>query len=99
MGLCKCPKRKVTNLFCFEHRVNVCEYCIVANHAKISSTGPASMRWPTSFPRTRPPLATSVPLARAPSSLPPTWSVPSRLPSETSSPPSTGLGPDSGFPW
>ncbi|XP_026541176.1 zinc finger protein-like 1 [Notechis scutatus] len=34
MGLCKCPKRKVTNLFCFEHRVNVCEYCIVANHAK-----------------------------------------------------------------
>ncbi|KAM3824822.1 zinc finger protein-like 1 isoform 1-T2 [Vipera latastei] len=34
MGLCKCPKRKVTNLFCFEHRVNVCENCIVANHAK-----------------------------------------------------------------
>ncbi|XP_067328688.1 zinc finger protein-like 1 [Anolis sagrei] len=34
MGLCKCPKRKVTNLFCFEHRVNVCEHCIVANHNK-----------------------------------------------------------------
>ncbi|XP_048369956.1 zinc finger protein-like 1 [Sphaerodactylus townsendi] len=34
MGLCKCPKRKVTNLFCFEHRVNVCESCIVANHTK-----------------------------------------------------------------
>ncbi|XP_042296460.1 zinc finger protein-like 1 [Sceloporus undulatus] len=34
MGLCKCPKRKVTNLFCFEHRVNVCEHCIVANHTK-----------------------------------------------------------------
>ncbi|KYO33752.1 zinc finger protein-like 1 [Alligator mississippiensis] len=34
MGLCKCPKRKVTNLFCFEHRVNVCENCLVANHAK-----------------------------------------------------------------
>lgn len=32
MGLCKCPKRKVTNLFCFEHRVNVCEYCLIANH-------------------------------------------------------------------
>ncbi|XP_005101889.1 zinc finger protein-like 1 homolog [Aplysia californica] len=32
MGLCKCPKRKVTNLFCFEHRVNVCEHCLVANH-------------------------------------------------------------------
>ncbi|KAG7272718.1 hypothetical protein CRUP_038164 [Coryphaenoides rupestris] len=28
MGLCKCPKRKVTNLFCFEHRVNVCEHCL-----------------------------------------------------------------------
>uniref|UniRef100_A0A0B7B8D6 RING-type domain-containing protein n=1 Tax=Arion vulgaris TaxID=1028688 RepID=A0A0B7B8D6_9EUPU len=34
MGLCKCPKRKVTNLFCFEHRVNVCEHCLVANHGK-----------------------------------------------------------------
>ena len=32
MGLCKCPKRKVTNLFCFEHRVNVCEFCIVSTH-------------------------------------------------------------------
>nr|CAG4638641.1 EOG090X0ASS [Cyclestheria hislopi] len=34
MGLCKCPKRKVTNQFCFEHRVNVCEHCMVANHPK-----------------------------------------------------------------
>ena len=34
MGLCKCPKRTVTNLFCFEHRVNVCEHCLVANHSK-----------------------------------------------------------------
>jgi len=34
MGLCKCPKRKVTNLFCYEHRVNVCEYCLVQNHPK-----------------------------------------------------------------
>lgn len=34
MGLCKCPKRKVTNLFCFEHRVNVCEHCLVSNHNK-----------------------------------------------------------------
>merc|ERR1711990_695308 len=34
MGLCKCPKRKVTNLFCYEHRVNVCEYCLVQNHSK-----------------------------------------------------------------
>ncbi|KAL3083115.1 hypothetical protein niasHS_010917 [Heterodera schachtii] len=32
MGLCKCPKRKVTNLFCFEHRVNVCEFCLLSNH-------------------------------------------------------------------
>uniref|UniRef100_A0A7E4WD72 Zinc finger protein-like 1 homolog n=1 Tax=Panagrellus redivivus TaxID=6233 RepID=A0A7E4WD72_PANRE len=32
MGLCKCPKRKVTNLFCFEHRVNVCETCLTTNH-------------------------------------------------------------------
>lgn len=36
MGLCKCPKKKVTNLFCFEHRVNVCENCLVANHAKVN---------------------------------------------------------------
>uniref|UniRef100_A0A0N4ZQV6 Zinc finger protein-like 1 homolog n=1 Tax=Parastrongyloides trichosuri TaxID=131310 RepID=A0A0N4ZQV6_PARTI len=32
MGLCKCPKRKVTTLFCYEHRVNVCEYCMIDNH-------------------------------------------------------------------
>ncbi|KAF3841328.1 hypothetical protein F7725_007190 [Dissostichus mawsoni] len=36
MGLCKCPKRKVTNLFCFEHRVNVCEHCLVSNHNKVN---------------------------------------------------------------
>lgn len=41
MGLCKCPKRKVTNLFCFEHRVNVCEHCLVANHAKVGVQGSA----------------------------------------------------------
>ena len=34
MGLCKCPNKKVTNLFCFVHRVNVCEHCLVANHSK-----------------------------------------------------------------
>jgi len=34
MGLCKCPKRKVTNLFCYKHRVNVCEFCLVQNHTK-----------------------------------------------------------------
>ncbi|CAG9565579.1 unnamed protein product [Danaus chrysippus] len=34
MGLCKCPKRRVTNQFCFEHRVNVCEYCMVTSHPK-----------------------------------------------------------------
>uniref|UniRef100_A0A667GZM1 Zinc finger protein-like 1 n=1 Tax=Lynx canadensis TaxID=61383 RepID=A0A667GZM1_LYNCA len=27
-------RKEVTNLFCFEHRVNVCEHCLVANHAK-----------------------------------------------------------------
>ena len=40
MGLCKCPKKKVTNLFCFEHRVNVCEHCLVANHQKVYRTLP-----------------------------------------------------------
>uniref|UniRef100_U5EWY3 Zinc finger protein-like 1 homolog n=1 Tax=Corethrella appendiculata TaxID=1370023 RepID=U5EWY3_9DIPT len=34
MGLCKCPKRQVTTQFCFEHRVNVCENCMVVNHKK-----------------------------------------------------------------
>jgi hypothetical protein len=34
MGLCKCPKKKVTTQFCFEHRVNVCENCMVTNHTK-----------------------------------------------------------------
>lgn len=36
MGLCKCPKKKVTNQFCFEHRVNVCEHCLVSNHPRVS---------------------------------------------------------------
>lgn len=35
MGLCKCPKKKVTNLFCYEHRVNVCDYCMTENHPKV----------------------------------------------------------------
>ena len=35
MGLCKCPQRKVTNQFCFEHRVNVCEHCMVNRHQKV----------------------------------------------------------------
>ena len=35
MGLCKCPKKKVTNQFCYEHRVNVCEHCMVSNHPKV----------------------------------------------------------------
>ncbi|XP_055373681.1 zinc finger protein-like 1 homolog [Condylostylus longicornis] len=34
MGLCKCPKRQVTNQFCFEHCVNVCENCMVTSHPK-----------------------------------------------------------------
>ncbi|CAG2165416.1 unnamed protein product, partial [Oppiella nova] len=34
MGLCKCPKKKVTNQFCFEHKVNVCEYCMTSSHQK-----------------------------------------------------------------
>lgn len=34
MGLCKCERKKVTNLFCFEHRVNVCEFCLLSNHPK-----------------------------------------------------------------
>lgn len=29
MGLCKCPKKKVTTQFCFEHKVNVCENCMI----------------------------------------------------------------------
>uniref|UniRef100_A0A2R5LLV3 Zinc finger protein-like 1 homolog n=1 Tax=Ornithodoros turicata TaxID=34597 RepID=A0A2R5LLV3_9ACAR len=32
MGLCKCPKKRVTNQFCYEHRVNVCEHCMVSQH-------------------------------------------------------------------
>lgn len=34
MGLCKCPKRKVTPNFCFLHRVNVCEHCTLQEHSK-----------------------------------------------------------------
>lgn len=36
MGLCKCPKKRVTNLFCFAHKVNVCEHCMVEQHSRVS---------------------------------------------------------------
>lgn len=36
MGLCKCPKKVVSNLFCFDHRVVVCESCLVLNHRKVN---------------------------------------------------------------
>lgn len=36
MGLCKCPKKKVTQQFCFEHKVNVCEFCMVNEHQTVS---------------------------------------------------------------
>ncbi|CAF4107271.1 unnamed protein product [Rotaria sordida] len=34
MGLCKCPQRKVSTLFCFKHHVNVCESCLVNEHSQ-----------------------------------------------------------------
>ena len=33
MGLCKC--RTVTTLFCFEHRKNVCEKCVLSEHETV----------------------------------------------------------------
>lgn len=36
MGICKCSKRRVTQQFCFEHRVNVCEFCMVNGHPAVS---------------------------------------------------------------
>jgi len=43
MGLCKCPKKKVTNQFCFQHRVNVCEHCMVEDHP--SCTVKSYLQW------------------------------------------------------
>ena len=34
MGLCRCPQRKVSTLYCFKHQVNVCESCLVSDHAQ-----------------------------------------------------------------
>ena len=34
MGLCRCPQRKVSTLFCFKHHVNVCESCLVTDHSQ-----------------------------------------------------------------
>lgn len=33
MGLCKCPKKEFTSLFCYKHRVNVCQHCMVSRHS------------------------------------------------------------------
>ncbi|VDD79422.1 unnamed protein product [Mesocestoides corti] len=47
MGLCKCDRKKVTNLFCFEHRVNVCEFCLTTNHPTLPpTTAPAGYECP-----------------------------------------------------
>lgn len=35
MGLCKCPRRQVTPLFCYEHRLNVCPHCLVERHPQV----------------------------------------------------------------
>ncbi|KAL7674946.1 hypothetical protein ACOME3_001218 [Neoechinorhynchus agilis] len=32
MGLCRCEALQVTNLFCYEHQVNVCEECMISEH-------------------------------------------------------------------
>ncbi|KAI7690109.1 Zinc finger protein-like 1, partial [Sarcoptes scabiei] len=40
MGLCKCPRKKVTNQFCFEHKVNVCEYCMIDGPHKLCYIAP-----------------------------------------------------------
>jgi len=40
MGLCKCSKKKVTNQFCFEHKVNVCEYCMTSGGHQTCIVGP-----------------------------------------------------------
>lgn len=51
MGLCKCPKRRVTTLFCFEHRVNVCESCLVSAHPKVrGALGAGGTRNPPGIP-------------------------------------------------
>ena len=44
MGLCKC--REVTNLFCFEHRKNVCEKCLVSDHSRVSKPALAILYTP-----------------------------------------------------
>uniref|UniRef100_A0A1B6DE59 Zinc finger protein-like 1 homolog n=3 Tax=Clastoptera arizonana TaxID=38151 RepID=A0A1B6DE59_9HEMI len=43
MGLCKCPKRRITNQFCYEHRVNVCEVCMVTKHT--ACTVQSYLKW------------------------------------------------------
>jgi len=59
MGLCKC--RVVTNLFCFEHKTNVCEKCIVSTHPRVRDrfNPPPHRRAPTG----RAPLCRSLLLA------------------------------------
>lgn len=34
MGLCRCPLRKVSTLYCYKHQVNVCESCLVDEHGQ-----------------------------------------------------------------
>ena len=36
MGICKCNKKRVTQNFCYEHRKNVCEFCMINSHPSVS---------------------------------------------------------------
>ena len=51
MGLCKCPKRKVTSLFCYVHKVNVCESCMVEQHPRVSQDDKYSISYSNNFAR------------------------------------------------
>ena len=54
MGLCKC--RVVTNLFCFEHKTNVCEKCIIASHRRVRGLAVCARLPSHAHARTRPAL-------------------------------------------
>uniref|UniRef100_A0A6G3MH88 Zinc finger protein-like 1 homolog (Trinotate prediction) n=1 Tax=Henneguya salminicola TaxID=69463 RepID=A0A6G3MH88_HENSL len=32
MGICRCHRLSTTNHFCYEHRMNVCQYCVLESH-------------------------------------------------------------------
>ncbi|KAF0993158.1 hypothetical protein HZS_7198 [Henneguya salminicola] len=46
MGICRCHRLSTTNHFCYEHRMNVCQYCVLESHQNAPIIPPSNAESP-----------------------------------------------------